>query len=224
MRIEFDDGVDDKLIEGSDLLGPESIPELDYNDNVEIPKNLVSIQKANITKNKRSYIHFYTHDQYFRSVLKHADKWIPLFQTFDGVITPDPSFKIDKGRWFVVRSVWVSRAIGCYLQKKGIPVIPNVRWGRPNSYDFCFLGIPKHSVVAISTVGVIKKCKEDNNELRTIFKDGLKEMLVRLEPSHVIVYGRMPNDIFGEYLSRYRFHNYQSETEIAHLGGIQDGR
>lgn len=218
MRIEFDDGVDDYLIDGATLLGEESIPELLEEENIEIPSNLISVQKMNTAKNKRSYVHFFVHDQYFRRILKHTSKYIGAFQAFDGVISPDPSFKIGKGRWFCVRSVWISRAIGYYLQTQGIKVIPNIRWGDETTYSFCFLGVPKRSIVAISTVGAIKKDKNTSNALRAIFKNGLKEMLKRLEPTDVIVYGQMPQDIFGEFKNICKFHQYPSETQLSHRG------
>ena len=217
MRIEFDDGVDDYLIDGANLIGIESIPQMLECEDIEIPKNLVSIQKMNITNNKKTYVHFYVQDQYFRKILKHTSNYVPLFQTFDGVIAPDPSFKIGKGRWFCVRSVWISRAVGYYLQTRGIKVIPNIRWGDKDTYSFCFLGVPKHSIVAISTVGAIRKDKCTANALRILFKNGLKEMLKQIEPTDVIVYGQMPADIFDEFKNDCRFHQFQSETYLSHM-------
>lgn len=37
------------------------------------------------------------------------------------------------------------------MASKGIRVIPTVAWSDRGSFDFCFKGIPKGSIVAVST-------------------------------------------------------------------------
>ena len=118
-------------------------------------------------------------------------------------------------------STYMNRAIGYYEQCRGISVIPNVRWGDSTTYDFCFLGIPKQSVVAISAHGAIARDKSNQNLLRRIFKDGLRKMLEVLEPTDVLVYGRMPPDIFEEFDGLTRFHRYPSEFETTHTKGVK---
>lgn len=66
----------------------------------------------------------------------------------------------------------------------GIDVVPTLSWAEPDSYTFCFEGIPKHSTVATSTVGV----KGDSQALEIWF-DGMSEAMKRLEPSRVLLYG-----------------------------------
>lgn len=113
----------------------------------------------------------------------------------------------------------MNRAVAYHLQKEGIPVIPNIRWGDETTYSFVFLGIPKNTIVAISTHGCIKKDSKNNNYLRKCFKKGLKEMLKQLEPKMVIVYGYMPNDIFEEFKKDTKFVRYPSEFEQTRKGG-----
>ena len=73
------------------------------------------------------------------------------------------------------------------------------------TFDFCFLGIPKNSIVSISTHGCIR-----DNELREIFKKGLYQMLKTIEPTDVIVYGSKAEDIFEKYKKYTNFHFYPS--------------
>ena len=73
----------------------------------------------------------------------------------------------------------------------GIQVIPNVRWTDERSYEFCFLGLPQNGVVAVSTLGLLK-----NKTSRKYFKKGLEELLKRINPRIIIVYGKMPEDVF----------------------------
>ena len=77
-----------------------------------------------------------------------------------------------------------SRQIGAYYQSKGIKVIPTVSWAEPETFEFCFLGIPKGSIVSVSTVGVKK-----DPEALAIWQDGMKAMIEQIEPSTILVYG-----------------------------------
>ena len=98
-----------------------------------------------------------------------------------------------------------------YLQKNGIPIIPNIRWSDESSFEYCFLGVPKHSIVSVSTHGCITSRAE-----RKMFKIGLNAMLDELAPHTVLVHGYMPDDIFGEYLQNVEFHRYASQFERTH--------
>ncbi|WP_277752776.1 DUF4417 domain-containing protein [Bifidobacterium jacchi] len=104
-------------------------------------------------------------------------------------------------------NVYRSRIIGHYLQRSGLPVVTNIRWGDEGTFDFCFLGVARHSMVAISTVGCISSRKE-----KTVFALGLEAMMSELEPARVIVNGPMPAEVFGRYWDAAEFHTYTSWT------------
>ena len=61
-----------------------------------------------------------------------------------------------------------------------------------SSYKYAFLGIPKNSVVAIGTVGVVN----DKNAER-LFMQGFKEMLKQLEPKRILIYGNRLTELEG---------------------------
>lgn len=77
-----------------------------------------------------------------------------------------------------------SQALGLYWQREGMKVVPTLSWAGPDSYAFCFEGVPKRSTVAVSTVGV----KRDAATL-DIWRDGMAEAMRRLAPSRVLLYG-----------------------------------
>ena len=108
-------------------------------------------------------------------------------------------------------NIYFNLAVGCYLQKKGIPVIPNVRWGDESTFDFCFLGIPKNYIVSINTHGCIRSKEE-----KDMFRAGLDKMLKTLEPKAILVHGYMPPYIFNEYIDKYSFYRYPSQFEKTH--------
>lgn len=73
-------------------------------------------------------MHFYMHDKSFARMLCFTSRYIDLLRQFDGVITPDPSLLINQSKCLQETNTYMNRAVGFYLQKNGIPVIPNVRW------------------------------------------------------------------------------------------------
>lgn len=82
-----------------------------------------------------------------------------------------------------------------------------MRWNDERTYNFCFNGIGKNSTVAVGTHGCIKR-KDD----REYFKRGLKELINRIQPKNIIVYGAIPENIFGEYKNcGINFISFESE-------------
>jgi len=210
----YDDGAQAYLVEGATFAGKEEIPVMMDLRNTQIPRGLISFDKAITTKDPadyRNYVHFYIHDKKFSTVLSSTRKYLPLLQKFDGVISPDVSLITSHSRSVQQMGTYFNRAIGFYLQKHGIPVIPNIRWSDERSYEFCFLGVSKHSTVAISTHGCMKRkgCKD-------FFRAGLHKMINALEPNDVIVHGYMPNEVFAEFANHTTFHRYPSQFELTH--------
>lgn len=71
--------------------------------------------------------------------------------------------------------------------------MPTLSWAQPESYAFCFEGVPRHSTVATSTVGV----KGDAGAL-AVWMDGIRETMRRLKPSRVLFYGGDVGFDFGD--------------------------
>jgi hypothetical protein len=67
-----------------------------------------------------------------------------------------------------------------------------VSWAAPESYDFCFAGLPQYSLLAISTVGTHK-----NPSDRAFFLAGFEQMVERLSPSCVLCYGQPHPEMQG---------------------------
>jgi hypothetical protein len=222
-KILIDDGFQSYLTEGAEFIGDEGIPMMLDLRNTEIPNGLVSFAKCKKANDKRQYLHFYIHDYRFASVLTSTKRYLELFRSFDGVIAPDPTIMIGQSKCLQATNVYFSRAVGYYLQRNGIPVIPNARWGEESTYSFAFSGIPKHSIVAVGSNGCMAKDKSNASIVREAFKKGLPAMLNAIEPEAVVVYGRMPEDIFGPYKTLTKFVRFPSESELAHEGGNKHG-
>ncbi len=133
--------------------------------------------------------HFFLDDYRFESVWRNPRKSLPKVQKYPFVLTPDFSLYRDYPLAAQLWNVYRSRWCGAYWQRQGLWVIPTISWGSAESYPFCFFGIPKGSVVAVSAVGV--KWRTDMLAY-TLFVNGFQEMVQRIEPATVIAYGTLP--------------------------------
>ena len=151
-------------------------------------------------KDPENYIcHFYYDDYKFISAWREPDKYIERLQRFKAVVAPDFSLYTDFPIALQILSCYRRQWCGAYWQSLGLDVIPDVVWGTKDSFDFCFDGIPKHSTVAVSTVGV-KRDKDWNNATDSLFRDGFNEMLERLEPTTILFYGDMIEGLEGNII------------------------
>lgn len=175
----------------------------------DIPTSLLPFSKRNETTDFSKWIHFYESDNKFVQILRCPKKYVPCLKKFGGIIAPDFSICPNYPWPLQIKNKYWNHALAYWLSTQGIPVIPNVRWGNEYSYVFSFNGIEKNSVVAVGTLGQLKRA--DNKKL---FSDGLSVMIKRLSPHTIIVYGKAPDDIFGQYrASGIRILRFPSATE-----------
>lgn len=86
------------------------------------------------------------------------------------------------------RRQWLAR----YWQENGVTVIPAVGWVDKESFDWCFDGKPRHSVIAISSLGT-----QEHRESKKLFAEGVEETLKRLEPTTILWYGKIPDQFLN---------------------------
>lgn len=215
-KTKFDDGFQAYLTQDAVLVGEAGIPMMMDLHNTQLPLDLIPFDKAKKCKDKHKYVHFYMHDKEFSRVLTATSRYLNLLKEFDGVISPDCSLAVGQAKCLQEANTYMNRAVGFYLQQHGIPVIPNIRWSNEDSFEYCFLGVPKNTIVAISTHGCLET-KEDYEIMRI----GIGVMLDKLHPSAVVVHGYMPNSIFGEYIGQTEFSRYASQYERTHVRKVE---
>lgn len=145
------------------------------------------LQGFNYVLNKPDHeagVHFFLDDYQFERIWQRPDFYIEKLTDFDCALTPDFSLYLDMPIAMQVWNIYRSRLIGQIMQDYGITVIPTVSWAYKSSFDFCFDGLPKNATLAVSTIGV----KQDKEQFR-IWVDGMNEMIKRLSPKRIIVYG-----------------------------------
>lgn len=185
-----------KLLIDATYEGIDEFPIIKGTD--EIPSSLTRFSDCTNKKlfNPNSTVMFYEHDTKFEKAWKNPDRYLPFLKDFKNVVSPDFSMYRNMPLILQKWSHFKSHALAHYFEQNGITVIPNVRWSDENSYDFFMLGIPKRSTISIGTHGCVK-AKED----KYFFQKGLDLALSNLDPSVVIIYGTMPDEIFEQYLS-----------------------
>lgn len=160
---------------------PEIQPVYEYDVNKWIDFNHV---KQYGTKNDKNVgVHFFIYDYQFERVWNTPDKYLTYLSRYGCVLSPDFSiftdFPLAVNLFNHYRKHWLAN----YWQERGITVIPSICWCDEASFDWCFEGEPKNSIVAVSDVG----CRGSKRDMAG-FRRGYDEMIKRLNPSKIILY------------------------------------
>lgn len=179
-----------RLIEDAKLAGKYGVPQLKATQ--DIPAKLISFNECFRCKNPgEHFVHFYIDDYQFERLWNTPGKYLEILRKFAGVIGPDFSLYRDMPRAQQIWNDFRNKALSYFLQSHKINLIPNVSWSDAKSFDFVFAGLPQNSTLAISTNGVTGKLSS------LYFMDGYIEMLHRLQPTAVIVYGPILPEMQG---------------------------
>jgi hypothetical protein len=152
-------------------------------------------------------VHFFLYDYRFERVWKNPDNDIEKLSRYRAVLSPDFSMYLEMAPVMQLYNVFRNRWCGAYWASKGIRVIPTVNWGDESTFDFCFDGIEKGSVVAVSTY-----TREDNIDG---FMLGYNKMLEIIEPSAILCYGTPFPEMKGNIKS---IDPYNKEELIKKIG------
>ncbi|MBQ9875387.1 MAG: DUF4417 domain-containing protein [Thermoguttaceae bacterium] len=204
----IDDGCNPELVAGARFQGVFEIPMIQNLYCKFVPKQIVPFsERENVENPKEVAIGFYEYDVKFARVLERPQDYIEDFARFGAIISPDCSLYRDSPLAVQITNVYRNRAIGSYYQRRGLNVIPQIRWGDERTYTkselperIAFRGVEKGSVVAIGSYG----CMKDRDN-KYYFRRGLVAMLKVLKPETVFVYGPMPDKIFGDLLDQTKF-------------------
>ena len=149
-----------------------------------IPSDLIGFNYAKTSDNKKTGIHFYLDDYQFERIWNSPNEYVGVLSEYECILSPDFSLYLDMPMPMKIWNVYRSRQIGQYYQSMGIKVIPTISWAEKETFDFAFKGIPKGSIVSISTIGV----KRDADAMK-IWKCGMDAMINEIQPKTILVYG-----------------------------------
>ena len=149
-----------------------------------IPNEIIGMNYMLSNDNKDVGIHMYVDDYQFERLWNDPDKYIDVMKEYQCIFSPDFSLYMDMPMAMKIWNVYRSRILGNYWQRHGIKVIPTISWAEEETFEFAFDGIPKGSIVSVSTIGV-----KQNPYALSVWKSGMEAMIDYIEPSAILVYG-----------------------------------
>lgn len=141
------------------------------------------------TKNLHKGVHFFVDDFRFDKIYDHPERSFKRFEKYRFLLTPDYSLYAEMNPWRQIESVGKSRWVAAKWQQLGALVIPTISWGLARTFEFCFDGIERHSIVAVGMIG----CKRNKRD----FLRGYSVMLDKIEPEAIICLGKPFEEMKG---------------------------
>ena len=173
-----------------DSTAPFPMPKVHKVNPFELPNIALPFSKALNGSNKDVVLVFYEPDTNFARILHNPKRYVEPLKRFTCVVGPDFSQKIGMNKFINFHNHWWNMALTAFYQSQGVLMIPNVTWSDPTSYSYAFIGIPRHSVVAINCTGI-----KGNNVAKYLWRKGYEEAIKVLEPILIIRYGdKMPGE------------------------------
>jgi len=173
-----------------------------------IPEKLIAFSKMKNEMNKNSFVHFYEIDEKILPFARNRGNYISNINQFQGAIGCDYSMYRNMPIFIQEYQTLLNHELMFYMQKLGISVIPNVRYGDECSYSFCFEGIPKNSILSIGTHGCIKTEDDINCHIK-----GIQETIRKLKPEALIFYGAVHEEIEALlYCKKVFYRKFDSDT------------
>lgn len=156
----------------------------------DLPSIAIPFSKALNKTNKDIVMVFYEPDINFARILHNPKRYVEPLKKFTCVVGPDFSQKIGMTPFVNFYNHWWNMALTAYFQSQGVHMVPNVTWSDPASYIYAFVGIPRHSLIAINCTGI-----KGNHAAMYLWRKGYEKALRVLEPLYIIRYGdKMPGE------------------------------
>lgn len=199
-----------------ETVGAFDFPVIDKNNLT--PGEVISFNYLNSKKELNNvYVHFFINDYQFERVWANPHHYLQKLKQCAGVIGTDFSCYFDTPKALQIYNIYRNRCLDRFFQANGINVIPVASWGDESSFSWCFEGLPKHSTIAISSNGCLKKTLS--------FTKGFEELLKRCEPELIICLGKFPGIYTYKTPIKYIYNNFTNKiVQKLHKGVIRYGR
>ena len=183
----------------------------------EIPNidNWLEFEKAKKIRNyspkiAKTGVHFFEYDFKFECTWNFPDRYAEVLSNYGAILTPDYSYYVDFPKALRIFNKYRMHWITAYWQERGLKMIPLIRIGLEEDWDWCFDGYPIGSIVAVSTVGSGKSKEAIEQGMK-----GYEEMLKRLQPQEVLIYSNSTDYFPGNV----RYIKYSIDK---HIEGVDD--
>lgn len=179
------------LCAGAKFCGKYGIPQVDvYKDT--LPERFITFSEIASTGSPYVGVTCYDYDYLLEALWRTPYKYIATLAQYKCFAMPDLSLRVGDPLAVQISNAYRNHAIAYYLQQHGVKMLPAPSWAATPSFDFCFDGYGKGGAVLISTIGVLG----DERSLM-YFILGFKEMLKRLSPDAIVLYGDVNDEILS---------------------------
>ena len=166
-------------------------------------------QNDHRAKETQLLVHFFKNDNRFESLYerpysKNATGKLKQLAQYTAVCTPDFSLYPEMPEPVGKMQIFKSRWCGAHWQAHGLCVFPTITWSDESSYEYCFDGIPRYSVVVISTLGC--------SRFKLQFLAGYEKMLEILQPKTIICYGDPFKEMRGGNIISFPYSAFDKEA------------
>lgn len=186
----------------------------------EVPSNFITFSEIGTSSDYFSGVACFDKDRKLEALWNNPGRYIKTLSKFTCISEPDFSLKIGEPLAVQIANTYRNHAIAYYMQENALKVLPSMSWGNTESYDFCFDGHSKGGAVIVSTIGTLR-----DERSSMYFRCGFNEMLKRICPDHVVIYGDvneqvksiLPDQLSVSYICHNRFkraRNYGSKRSI----------
>ena len=197
------------LITGCELTKKYQFPIIPQCTLDTMPEDSIDFEESfsrKIKNHRKLNVNFYIDDVKFNRLWNNPDKYLEHLKCFHSVTMPDFSISTgDRGMPFTLNiyNKYRNHALAWYLHMNDIKVIPSVPIADKDSYDWCFDGLPQNSILSVCTNGRVRA-----KASRIEFCDGFKYMCDKLQPTRVIIVGRIPDELKSDVpITNYQTRN-----------------
>jgi len=190
------------FIKGAQLTGRFDMPSLQpYHGS--IPEHYVTFSECGkAVQSDGTCLVFFDEDYALEPLWNNSNRQLSRLKKYRVVSTPDFSMKVGQPLCTQIANSFRNKALGFYFQQSGLNVIPSVSWSNNLSYDFCFDGYAQGGVVIVSTIGIVR-----DERTQLFFINGFNEMLKRIKPDAVILYGDVNDEIMSQMPNQLSIHH-----------------
>lgn len=195
------------LVEGANFTKEEEYPILERWMIPEIPpKKIMPFDKALNYQGVLSevFVCTYARDCSFERVRRNPKRYINFFKRCAGLIGFDFSVHSDMPIVKQKSQMNDNLSLTYFYGKEGIKIIPNIRYGDDDLSDEFLSAIPKHTLIAVGTHGFIKEIPQ-----KAEWYCFLEKIIKELEPSGIIIYGKLSGKIFDEFEEKSKLYYYE---------------
>ena len=153
---------------------------------------------------KNKVVHFHLDDHEFERVWNNPKQYLTLLSKFKAVLAPDFSTYEDFPVAVQIFNTYRKQWTAAYWQEHGITVIPTLDWSTNPNHKWYFHGIPKHSLVSVSTIGGFKSKAQ-----KKLWLEGFDRALEILQPTKLLVFGKIHPEIKARLSSMTDFEFYE---------------